>query len=301
MRSLDKDLYQMPGEFRLFFLKQNGPFTKGTLLELAANPPHRIPDSGDGLEVTVSPEDLIPCPEFAESVPPGQCPVAITSISDGDLSCVILDQTLHHQVLQVPFPAEIEKIVAISVTDRLHEWQADRYEMTTVQGNYQLHIGHLPPGFYLADFELESRNNIRLTFIKFFPKQFTDRYDDHAAPSMTSAVLPKHAIERRDDGSYSDALQNLALELATEWGENFRKPIHERIRVTYPDLTDSEIDELAAMASKVESRIYALAEDEMAGSIGEYDIITMAMSEFPWLSNANASRLKNIGMYYARR
>lgn len=101
--------------------------------------------------------------------------------------------------------------------------------------------------------------------------------------------------------SFNVDLLNLAVELATEWGENFRKPIHERIRVTQPDLTDAEIDELAAIASKVESRIYALAEDEMAGSIGEYDIITMATSEFPWLSSSNAGRLKNIGMYYARR
>ncbi len=100
---------------------------------------------------------------------------------------------------------------------------------------------------------------------------------------------------------FDDDLLNLALELATEWGENFHKPIHERVRAVHPDLTDAEIDELTAIASRAESRIYALAEDEMAGSIGEYDIIPNAIREFPWLSPSNAGRLKNIGMYYARR
>lgn len=291
----------MAADFKLFFVKQNGLFTEGTLLELVAEPPHRIPDGGNGLEVTISPEYLLPCPQFAENVPPGQCPVAITSITDGDLSSVILDQTLHYQIIQIPFPAEISEIVAITVTDRLHGWQADHYETITVNGNYRLHIGHLPPGFYLAEFELESHDVVRMTFIKFFPKQFTDRYADHATPSMASVVHLPPDRPHRSGEAYDDALLNLALELATEWGENFRKPIHERIRAVHPDLTDAEIDELTAIARQAESRIYSLCEDEMAGSIGEYDIVPTATCEFPWLSSSNAGRLKNIGMYYARR
>ena len=101
--------------------------------------------------------------------------------------------------------------------------------------------------------------------------------------------------------TFDDDLLNLALELATEWGENFRKPIHERVRATHPELTDSEIDELAATARKAESRIYSLCEDELVGLISEGDITSAAIREFPWLSPANAGRLKNIGMYYARR
>lgn len=101
--------------------------------------------------------------------------------------------------------------------------------------------------------------------------------------------------------AFDEELLNLALELATEWGENFRKPIHERIRAFHPDLTDGEIEELAAISSKVESRIYALAEDELSGKIAEFDIIPTATSEFPWLSRSNAALLTGIGMYYARR
>lgn len=101
--------------------------------------------------------------------------------------------------------------------------------------------------------------------------------------------------------AFTDELLNTALELATEWGENFRKPIHERIRLKYPDLTDVEIDELTEIARRTESRIYTLAEDELAGTLTEGEIVPAAMREVPWLNAQNASRLKNIGMYYARR
>ena len=100
---------------------------------------------------------------------------------------------------------------------------------------------------------------------------------------------------------FTDELLNTALELATEWGENFRKPIPERIRQKYPDLTDAEIDALTIIARRAESRIYELAEDELAGKLSEYEIVLEAMREFTWLNSSNAGRLKNIGMYYARR
>ncbi len=100
---------------------------------------------------------------------------------------------------------------------------------------------------------------------------------------------------------FSDDLLNTALELATEWGENFRKPIHDRIRLKHADLTDAEIDELTSIARRAESRIYELAEQELNGTLDEFDIIPAAKREFPWLGDQSAGRLKNIGMYYARR
>lgn len=101
--------------------------------------------------------------------------------------------------------------------------------------------------------------------------------------------------------TYSDDLLNTALELATEWGENFRKPIHDRIRGTYPDLTDPQIDELSVIVRRAESRIYALAEDRNSGTLSEADTARIARAEFPWLNDSNISRLSNIGMYYANR
>lgn len=104
-----------------------------------------------------------------------------------------------------------------------------------------------------------------------------------------------------ETSEYSIELLNFALELVTEWGENFGKPIDERIRVKYPELTDDEIAELTVIARRVESRIYSLGESELAGEISESDIVPTVRKEFEWLDGQNAGRLKNIAMYYARR
>lgn len=94
---------------------------------------------------------------------------------------------------------------------------------------------------------------------------------------------------------------NAALELATEWGENFRKPIDERMKAKFPGLTDGEISDAESIAKTAESRIYELAEMEERGEISETDITRIAAEEFPWIDAGQIARLKNIGMYYARR
>lgn len=107
--------------------------------------------------------------------------------------------------------------------------------------------------------------------------------------------------EKTLDHDFADDLLDLALMLATEWGENFRKPIDDRIRTTHPDLTDADIKLLTAIVKQAEYYIYSLADDQLAGVITESEIISRARDRFRWLGAGNASRLKNIGMYYARK
>lgn len=104
-----------------------------------------------------------------------------------------------------------------------------------------------------------------------------------------------------DTERFSTAILNAALELTTEWGESFGRPIDERILAKYPDLTPDDIAELTRLSLEAEHHIYHLAEQELAGSICEYDIVPAAQKRFPWLNTSNASRLKNIGMFYARK
>ena len=94
---------------------------------------------------------------------------------------------------------------------------------------------------------------------------------------------------------------NAALELATEWGENFHKPIGDRMKARFPGITDDEIDKAEAIAKRAESRIYELAEMEERGQLSESAITRLASEEFPWMESGHIGRLKNIGMYYARR
>ncbi|MGD9587994.1 MAG: hypothetical protein AB7Q37_07110 [Pyrinomonadaceae bacterium] len=100
---------------------------------------------------------------------------------------------------------------------------------------------------------------------------------------------------------FSREILNAALELATEWGENFRKPIAERMISRFPELLEDEISEIEAFVRKAEYRIYEIAEMEERGEITEGDITRIAAEEFPWMDGGHIGRLKNIGMYYARR
>ena len=300
----------MPESYSLYFLRTGRIFDEGTLFELADGDTLRIPDKGDGSDVVVGSEEVLQCPEFAENVPPGQCSVAVTSVSDGDVSRVFVDVTLHYQVIEVPIAAEIEEILSVTVNDRVHGWQADRYESSTVEGKYRLHIGHLRPGFYEAVFELPARGPLRMTFIKFFPKQFTDRYSDivgserltSGGTDIPDIPIPAAAVKPHHRGdAFSDELLNHALKLTTEWGENYGKPINERILRIFPELSDDEIAELTKLSREAEYYIYDLATQELDGKIHENDIVPLARKKFAWLERDNAARLANIGMYYARR
>lgn len=299
----------MPGPFSLYFLKTSKVFDEGTLFELADGDTFRIPDKGDGSEVFVGRDEVLPCPDFAENVPPGQCPVTVTSISSGDVHEVTVDETIHFQVIEVPIAVGINEVLSATVTDRLHGWQADRYESAAVDGKYRLHIGHLPPGFYEAIFELAEKEPIRLTFIKFFPKQFADRYAEvaqaeHIRSGSDILEIPVPAIavkpHRRGD-AFSDELLNYALKLTTEWGENYGKPINDRILRLFPELSDDEISSLTKISREAEYYIYDLAAQELDGKIHENDIVPLAREKFAWLDRENAARLANIGMYYARK
>lgn len=300
----------MPENYSLFFLKPNEYFPEGTLFELSDSEPVCLPDGGNGEAVFIDRKRLVPCPEFAENVPPGQCPVTITSFSDSDLSGVIVDVTLHYQVIDVPLGAQIAEVLSATVTDRLHGWQADRYESAAVEGKYRLHIGHLGPGFYEAIFEFPDREPLRMTFIKFFPKQFIDRYEEIVGgeqlkscgtdfPEIPFPMIASKPHQRGD--AFSAELLNYALKLTTEWGENYGKPIDERILRLFPELSDDEIASLTKLSRDAEYYIYDLATQELDAKIREDQIVPLAREKFTWLDRDNAARLAGIGMFYARK
>ena len=94
---------------------------------------------------------------------------------------------------------------------------------------------------------------------------------------------------------------NQALAFSSEWGENFQKPIHDRMKQKYPELSLETIDILQTYVRKAESFIYNLAEQCCLGKIKEAEIQTNAYRQYPWISQQNASRLAGIGMYYANK
>lgn len=288
--------------YRLIALAENPYFSVGTLFELAG---YTLPDRGNGESIEIDPAILVDCHPFAENVPPGQCPVQITSFSAGDLSHVRLDQTIHWQKLEVSIAPSA--ILSIDVLDRARDFEADHYEAPSGEEDlhYKLHIGHLRPGFYAAMFGLVDGQTARLTFIKHFPDSFAKRCVP-IEPQTEKVMLPERSqvFETPKDEAYfgfSAQLLNAALELTTEWGENYGKPIDERILAKYPDLTPNEIATLTKISGEAEYFIYSLAERELAGEISETEIPQLAVKEHPWLNAQNTARLTGIGMFYARK
>jgi hypothetical protein len=100
---------------------------------------------------------------------------------------------------------------------------------------------------------------------------------------------------------FTAEMKNAALELATEWGENFRKPIDGRLLERFPELQPEDVAPLCNAALAAESFIYELGEREFRGEISEGDIAPLARREFAWLDDSNVYRLRGIAMFYARK
>ena len=342
-------------KYKLFFLKQNSFFDEGTLFELADeiiseasinqsfdqrfnsvptelynNFGYFLPDRGDGVSGFIKQDSVLECPAFAENVPPGNCPVKITStqyLSRADslfhknvnnlrIFGIQVEQNLHYQKIVIPLPKKFPPIQSVTLKNRLKSIENESYENPRLEtfddGNaYCIHIAHIPPGFYETEINLPKGMFIRLRFIKFFPKYFKEKYPFIVSnpPSETSTFYIGEVGFRTEDylnkplkkEKFPADLLNLTLELKTEWGENFCKPIDERILHKFPALTSAEINELDKIAGETESFIYHLAEQELDGKISEWDIVVKVRLEFPWINDTNLFRLKNIGMFYARR
>lgn len=288
---------------------------------------YRLQDRGDGIPGFMEKDTVIPCPPFSENVPPGRCPVRVTYqrvLSDTDPSFedspnnigifgISVDENLHWQRLKIPLSNNFPEIERVTLTNTLKHYVVDEYEspsLEQIDGGraFCLHVGHVGPGFYEMNMRFGRGRFLRARFIKYFPPEFNERYTSVISASQpTTFPRPSESMpvnlyhSHTDDFYFSAEVMNHALDLATEWGENFRKPIHERMKLRYPDLSDTEIDRLKAIADEAESYICRLAELEVAGEISEYDIIPMARKKFPWVSQHQLNRIKNIGMYWARK
>src|SRR5690606_19517097 len=244
---------------------------------------YRLPDRGDGIPGFIAKDDVVPCRPFAENVPPGKCPVKITYqrvISDADPSFddnpnnlgifgISVTPDLHSQKIVVPLPAKFEPIRRVTLTDTLKQLVVDAYETPSLESldggpAYCLHISHVGPGFYEADIRVGRGRFIRIRFIKFFPPDFEARYEaiknvtPKAAETRRGESLPVNLLHDRNEYEFPVEMMNHALALATEWGENFRRPINGRMRLKYPNLAGDRIDRLEKIADEAESCILGL-------------------------------------------
>jgi hypothetical protein len=102
------------------------------------------------------------------------------------------------------------------------------------------------------------------------------------------------------------ALLNYALDLAQEWGAHWLKPVQERLRKAYPEMTQEELDRLNSIAQAAmkagHELVYSMAEQREKGKDPQQSVWQEAyLKEFPWVDRDNLGHLFSTGMYYAWR
>ncbi|MCC6279638.1 MAG: hypothetical protein IT262_03495, partial [Saprospiraceae bacterium] len=163
-------------------------------------------------------------------------------------------------------------------------------------------VSDLNPGFYELRICFPDGWFHAITLIKFFP--FYVEHDKiPKAPEqrwqpLVDKVVEAFAAPQRDENT---DLPNQALDLCLEWGEMFNQPTQERMMQRHPDLTQEKADELDRLAREVRSFVYDLCQQEYEGEIEESKLHLLTRRKYPWVSDTNFYRMKNVGMYYARR
>ena len=101
-----------------------------------------------------------------------------------------------------------------------------------------------------------------------------------------------------------DALFNFALHLAQEWGNNWMRPIQQRLGKAYPQLENDELDRLNNLAQNAMNYCYNTAfemYERTKGDISREDWNKVCLSKYPWIDDKNLKSLLATGRYYAFR
>ncbi|OWY23180.1 hypothetical protein C7N43_07455 [Sphingobacteriales bacterium UPWRP_1] len=365
----------------LFFVARNTVFPEGALFELVnqlylpdgknfrsaeteeekrqPDAGYLFPDLGKGEPGLMPAADLLPCPPFAENLPPGKGALQVTRLGivyDQPLkkpavnapiiaySEILVHETLHWQRLGLP-AAQLPVITHIEVFDKLRQTETEDYLYPAITRHndidyYCAEMSHIHFGFYRLRFFTEEGYSYYADVIKHFPASVKQKYDallleddNPSRASLPNALrfsefgyeLPAAGkevkmpgtepvsiselaqfIAARKPGTQPDAenavqILNLSLALTTEWGENFGKPIEERLRRRHPEIDSSLCQQLQQYANEAAYYIYEQAAQVVLHNLSEASARQNALQKYPWLNNENLSRLLNIGFYYAIR
>ena len=95
------------------------------------------------------------------------------------------------------------------------------------------------------------------------------------------------------------AILNQAINFGLEWGEDWQAPIGPRILKLFPQLTQTEADELEALSRAVQKFAFALYEEVYFEKQTHAAADTQLKAKYAFLDEHNMTRLYNQGMYYA--
>lgn len=258
---------------------------------------------------------------YPDAEPPAQVPVGVLARNQ-----VSVFQNIHFQRLYIELPSDKEELTQITVFDKVKQWETECYYSPKIRkedGKWRVEceFSHITFGFYEVQLQFSTGWYYRIDLIKHYPDYLKEKFyliTSETSPSKGAATftplkeigfdlskLPsseaKTSIPVSTELGANDEVLNDALELTTEWGENFRKPIFERLRKKYPEIDDELAEKIQKYCQQAESFMYALGERELNGEISESDMVFLAQRQYPWVKAKHWYRLKNIAFYYARR
>ena len=97
----------------------------------------------------------------------------------------------------------------------------------------------------------------------------------------------------------NDEIRNHAINLGLEWGKDWQAPIGPRILKLFPQLTQTEADELETLSRAVQKFAFALYEEVYFRRTPREEANVQIKAKYTFLDEHNMSRLHNQGMHYA--
>ena len=291
----------------------------------SGNQVYHLPDGGRGFAVNLAVSDTKPCPEHVfegHDIRKGPCRVTAAATHYGDAGkkeevtppcgrlreeniSIQINEAIQSQGLLIDLPPFEEVAEKMVLLDRLSgrmvlEYVLRNYKHSDTQLTWD--VSDLHPGFYELQLRFPDNWYHSICFIKFFPfpveadkiPPAPEKEWQKMAKQIFRTVTETRTVEASD-------LPNQALDLCLEWGEMFNQPTQERMMQRHPELTQEQADELDKLAREVRSYVYDLCQQESEGKLEESKLHLLARRKYPWVSDTNFFRMKNVGMYYARR
>lgn len=107
--------------------------------------------------------------------------------------------------------------------------------------------------------------------------------------------------------NFSEEILNTALEMSMEFGENWLKPIHERIHKKYPNISSEDLDELNSICKKVNQSANNYVYENVSVINGEIKFVDFdkfkndILLKYNWISKINLSHFYSQSCYYAMK
>lgn len=106
---------------------------------------------------------------------------------------------------------------------------------------------------------------------------------------------------------FNDEISNVGLQFSMEFGENWLKPINERLFRKYPNLNKNELDKydkLCEKVNKIGNDFVRKNPEKINGKLEFIDIKRFEifmLEKYNWISDENLNRLYSQSCYYAMK